>query len=51
MEIDILNIILTDTVGSIFNDDTVYGSQGRTPFKMYTPKLIIDGKKNININK
>jgi hypothetical protein len=45
MEFDILNIILTDTVGSVFNDDIVYGSQGRTPFKMYTPKLIIDGNK------
>jgi len=26
MEFDILNIILTDTVGSLFNDDIVYGS-------------------------
>lgn len=50
MEFDILNIILTDTVGSLFNDDIVYGSQGRTPFKMYTPKLIMDGNKlSINI--
>ena len=45
MEFDILNILLTDTVGSLFNDDIVYGSQGRTPFKMYTPKLIMDGNK------
>lgn len=44
MEYDILNSILTDTVGSIFEEELVYGSQGRTPLKIYTPKLVFDSK-------
>ena len=42
MEFDILNTILTDTVGSLFNDDLLYGGKAQTPFKLYTPKLIVD---------
>lgn len=36
MEFDILNSILTDTVGSLFDDNIVFEGKS-TPFKTYTP--------------